>query len=77
MKHGILTAALTLPLCIATGPASAKTACPAVLAKIEAKLASKGITKFTLLIVSEKETTDLRVVGTCDGGAKKIIYKRG
>ena len=50
MKHGILTAALMLALCIVTGPASAKTACAAVLAKIEAKLASKGVTKFTLLI---------------------------
>ena len=77
MKHGILTAALILALCIVTGPASAKTACAAVLAKIEAKLASKGVTKFTLLIVPEKKTTDLRVVGACDGGAKKIIYKRG
>ena len=77
MKPRGLSTALTLALCIASESASAKPPCAAVLAKIEAKLASKGITKFTLLIVPEKDATNWRVVGTCQDGKKKIIYKRG
>ena len=77
MKSAVPTTALALTLCFASDPTFAKITCDVVLAKIEAKLVSKGITKYTLLIIAENETTDLRVVGTCDSGAKKIIYKRG
>lgn len=77
MKFTVLTMAIALPLSLAILPASAKVTCDEVIAKIEAKLASKSVTKYTLKTIPESEDTDLRVVGTCDGGAKKIIYKRG
>ena len=66
-----------LLLCAVIGQAIGKTSCESVVAQIEAKLVGKGITKYTLLIIAKDEATDSRVVGTCDGGAKKIIYKRG
>jgi len=47
------------------------------MAKIEAKIQAKGVKAFTLTIVDKDEKSDLRVVGTCDGGSKKILYKRG
>lgn len=75
----IIVAALLL--CAVSGQAlartSGKTGCGAVVAHIETKLVNKGITKYTLLIIAKDEATDFRVVGTCAGGAKKIIYKRG
>ena len=77
MKFTVLTMAIALPLSLAILPASAKVTCDEVIAKIEAKLASKSVTKYTLKTIPKSEATDLRVVGTCDGGAKKIIYKRG
>lgn len=77
MKSAILATSLALFFFFATVPAHAKVNCETLIAEIEAKLASKGVTKFTLLIIPKDETTDSRVVGTCEGGAKKIIYKRG
>jgi Protein of unknown function (DUF1161) len=77
MKSTILGISVALFLSFATVPAYAKASCETLIAEIEAKLASKGVTKFTLLIIPKDEATDSREVGTCDGGAKKIIYKRG
>jgi len=71
-----LTAIAALAVLASPG-ASAKTSCEEVMAKIEAKIQAKGVKAFTLTIVDKDEKSDLRVVGTCDGGSKKILYKRG
>ena len=76
MKSTILISALVVICCGITGVASAKVSCDDVKTSIEAKLASKDVKKFTLEVVPKDQATDLRVVGTCDGGAKKITYKR-
>ena len=73
MKATVLFAALTLAAC----PAFAKKSCEELKTELEAKITSHGVKTFTLTIVPKDEKTDLRVVGTCDGGAKKIIYQRG
>jgi hypothetical protein len=77
MKTAILSHTVALLLCCTALPSSAKTTCESVIAQIEAKLAAKAVTKYTLLIIGKDEATELRVVGSCDGGAKKIVYKRG
>ena len=77
MKSVIMTTAFTLSLCAVAIPALARTSCEDVKARIEAKIQAKGVKAFTLTIVPKDEKTDLRVVGTCDGDTKKIIYKRG
>ena len=77
MKSVIVTTVLAISVCALAGPAMAKTSCEDVTAQIEAKIKAKGVKEFTLTVVPKDEKTDLRVVGTCDGGAKKIIYKRG
>ncbi len=76
MKSKILMSALAVICCGITGFASAKVSCDDVKASVEAKLASKDVKKYTLQVVPKDQATDLRVVGTCDGGAKKITYKR-
>ena len=76
MKSIILTTALAVICCGITGVASAKVSCDDVKASIEAKLVSKDVKKYTLEVVPKDQATELRVVGTCDGGAKKITYKR-
>ncbi|MEP7155375.1 MAG: DUF1161 domain-containing protein [Betaproteobacteria bacterium] len=58
-------------------PAFAKVTCEDVSAQIEAKIKAKGVKDFTLTVIPKDEVTTLRVVGTCEGGAKKIVYKRG
>ncbi|MDP3260339.1 MAG: DUF1161 domain-containing protein, partial [Thermodesulfovibrionales bacterium] len=54
--------------------------CEELLTEIDAKIQAKGVKKFSLEIVPNEKAADLKdgkVVGTCDGGTKKIIYKRG
>ena len=76
MKSVLLTTVLVLFCCAITADASAKVSCDDVRASIETKLTAKGVKKFTLEVVPKDQVTDLRIVGTCDGGAKKITYKR-
>lgn len=76
MKSVLLTTVLVLFCCAITADASAKVSCDDVRASIETKLTTKGVKKFTLEVVPKDQVTDLRIVGTCDGGAKKITYKR-
>ena len=81
MKSTVPIIVFALLLCAASWQAmartSGKTGCGSVVAQIETKLVNKGITKYTLLIIAKDGATDSRVVGTCAGGARKIIYKRG
>jgi len=35
------------------------------------------VDKFTLDVVDTEAQAEGKVVGTCDGGTKKIVYKRG
>ena len=51
--------------------------CEELLTEIDAKIQAKGVKKFSLEIVPNEKVKDEKVVGSCDGGTKKIIYKRG
>ena len=51
--------------------------CEELKSEIEAKIKNNGVKDFTLTIVDKDQAEDGKVVGTCDGGAKKIVYKRG
>lgn len=51
--------------------------CEALKSEIEAKLKSKGVEKYALDIVAAGDAKDAKVVGSCEGGTKRIIYKRG
>jgi hypothetical protein len=54
-----------------------KKSCDELKAEIEAKIKKNGVDKFTLDVVEKDAQAEGKVVGTCDGGAKKIVYKRG
>lgn len=58
-------------------PALAKTSCDELVAQIEQKLEKKGVKNYALTVIPAEEATELRVVGTCEAGKKKIVYKRG
>ena len=36
----------------------------------------KGVTGFTLEIIPADQVKDQKVVGSCEGGTKKIIYSK-
>ena len=63
-------------LMLVSSPAFAGKDCNELKSEIEAKIKAKGVKSFTLEVVSS-DAKDGKVVGSCDGGTKKIVYKRG
>ena len=56
---------------------AAATPCEEVKAQISAKLDAKGVKNYTLEAVAADAVQDQKVVGSCEGGKQKIVYKRG
>jgi len=57
----------------ATGPK----ACDELKSEIAANLDAKGVKSYSLDIVAkDADAGDAKVVGTCEGGTKKILYKK-
>ena len=50
--------------------------CEELKDEITKKLDAKGVKGYTLEIVAKDKDAEGKVVGTCDGGTKKIIYSR-
>jgi hypothetical protein len=73
-----LIAAVSL-LLMASPALAQRKACEELKAEIEAKIKANGVPAFTLDIVDTDQVKegDGQVVGSCDGGTKKIVYKRG
>ena len=57
--------------------ASAWAGCDEAKAKIEDKIKSKGVDKFTVTIVDKGGQVDGKVVGNCENETKLIVYKKG
>jgi len=73
----LIAAALVTGL-VVSGPALAQRKdCGELKGEIEAKIKKNGVDKFTLDVLEADAQSDGKVVGTCDGGSKKIVYKRG
>jgi Protein of unknown function (DUF1161) len=51
--------------------------CEDLKTEIAAKLDAKGVKGYTLDIVAKDKDAEGSVVGTCEGGSKKIIYRKG
>lgn len=62
---------------LAAAPALARKDCEELKAEIEAKIKANGVKVFTLEIVPNDSAAGGEIVGSCDGGTKKIVYKRG
>jgi len=59
------------------GSTVAADTCDALRAQIDSKIRSAGVERFTLAVVEAAASAPGKVVGTCDRGAKKIVYLRG
>jgi hypothetical protein len=58
-------------------PVLTRKPCEELKAEIEAKIQANGVETYTLGIVPNEDVKDEKVVGSCDGGTKKITYTRG
>jgi hypothetical protein len=73
----LIAAAVVVGLGLASPAWAQRKDCGELKGEIEAKIKKNGVEKFTLDIVEKDAMADGKVVGTCDGGMKKIVYKRG
>ena len=51
--------------------------CDELKVEIDAKISANGAAGVTTTIVARDAAEDGKVVGTCDKGSSKIVYKRG
>jgi len=73
LSRGCMVAALSL----ATFASWATKSCDELKSEIAAKLDAKGVKSYSLEAVGSDDVKDQKVVGSCDGGTKKIVYSRG
>lgn len=71
MKRIILAVLLVLP----TLAAAAKP-CDELKGEIAAQLDGKGVKAYALEVVPAAQAGGSKVIGSCDAGAKRIVYKR-
>ena len=77
MKTWLPIAAVLLFVPAAAHAQGGPKACEELKSEIAAKLDAKGVKGYTLEIVAKDADADGKVVGTCDAGAKKIVYRKG
>ena len=51
--------------------------CDELQPSIEARIRANGVARFTVTAVEAAASAPGQVVGTCDGGRKKLMYVRG
>ena len=74
---GKLIVAGVLALGLAGSAWAQRKDCGELKGEIEAKIKKNGVEKFSLDVVDAGAQADGKVVGTCEGGSKKIVYKKG
>ena len=75
MKRMVLSLVLVAVLCSTSAFAEIKS-CEELKAEIEAKLKAKGVEGYTLEIIPTDQVKDQKIIGSCEGGSKKISYSR-
>ena len=68
----VLGILFVLPL----GAFAQKKSCDDLKNEIASKLDAKGVKNYTLNIVAADDVKDAKVVGSCEGGSKKLVYTR-
>lgn len=63
-------------LVAATTPALAAKPCEELKTEIAAKIDANHVSGYLLEIVANDQVGERKVVGSCDGGSKKIVYAR-
>lgn len=69
--------ALTLLAAAGTAAQAAPKPCDELKAEIAAKLDAKGVKGYALdAVEADKVPAGAKVVGSCEAGSKKLVYKR-
>lgn len=73
MKSLSVFALVSLFLC---SPAFAIKPCDELKSEIDKQLQDRGVRGYSLDIVAKDDVSDGKIVGSCEGGTKAIVYKR-
>ena len=68
---------LVVAVLLLATPAYAQKACEELKNEIDAKIKANKVEGYTLEVVASDAVKDQTVVGSCEGGTKKIVYSRG
>lgn len=68
---------MVLLLLVVSTPSFAFKDCEELKTEIAARLDARGVPLYRLDIVPTDAVQDQKVVGSCEGGTKKITYRRG
>lgn len=74
MKKFLLAVGL---LSIAGTALAAGKPCEELKSELAAKLDKKGVQHYSLDVVDKGAAAGGKVIGSCEGGTKEIVYKRG
>ena len=69
-------ALLIVALLACTAQVQAAQSCEDLKSKVTAKLDGKNVKGYTLEVVANDKVGDAKVVGSCDGGTKKLTYAK-
>jgi uncharacterized protein DUF1161 len=72
----LLSRALMLAFALVASAAHAAKSCEDLALEIAAKLKAAGVKDYSLEIVPNELAVGEKVVGSCDGGTRKITYAR-
>jgi Protein of unknown function (DUF1161) len=73
----LIAAAIVVGMGFSGSALAQKKDCGELKTEIEGKIKKNGVDKFSLDVVEADKQAEGKVVGTCDGGTKKIVYKKG
>jgi hypothetical protein len=77
MKRTLIALCVALPMLQGVSFGQRKD-CEELKMEIAAKLDAKGVKNYALTIVAAADVKDTdKVVGSCDGGTRRILYTRG
>lgn len=68
---------VVVALSLLSASAFAAKPCDELKSEIAAKLDAKHVASYTLDAVASADVGERKVVGSCEGGSKKIVYERG
>jgi methylmalonyl-CoA mutase cobalamin-binding subunit len=68
------TTVTVITLLVAAHAGAQTSSCETLRSEIEAKIRASGVAEFTLSVVDAATAAPGKVVGTCDRGAKKVVY---
>lgn len=72
----LLLAAAAVLFLSGSARAQAAKPCEDLKSEIAQKLDAKGVKSYSLEIVAKDKDAEGKVVGTCEGGTKKIVYRK-